>query len=260
MADGNTKRGPARALVCNSGAAIAAMFLGMGVAGVSAVWAGEGKTVLELFTSQSCSSCPPADELLKKYSSEPGVIALSFPVDYWDYTGWKDTLATPENADRQQFYAGHCVGGTGRVYTPQMAVNGMALVRGSSEVAINDEIRRTSELLDGSRVPIRIDLSGDGLTVSTGVAAVGNPSSGTVLLAAVTRSVEVEIRKGENAGKKVTYWNVVRQITPLGKWTGSAASFRVPHEKFGDKPADLFVAILQADDDGSILGAADASR
>jgi hypothetical protein len=221
---------------------------------------GQHKTVLELFTSQSCSSCPPADALLKKFVGEDEVIALSFPVDYWDYTGWKDTLATPENADRQQFYAQHCSVSSNRIYTPQMAVNGLALVPGGSEDRIKTEIAHTSDMLKDARVPVTINFAGNGLTVTTGDAGEGKHASGTVLLAAVTKSVEVEIRKGENAGKRVTYSNVVRQIIPLGKWTGTAAQFDVSAEKMGEKSPDLFVAMLQADDDGSILGAADIGR
>jgi hypothetical protein len=141
-----------------------------------------------------------------------------------------------------------------------MAVNGLALVPGSSEDKIKAEIAHTSDLLKDARVPVTISLAGNGLTVTAGDAGESKHASGTVLLAAVTRSVEVEIRRGENAGKKVTYSNVVRQIIPLGKWTGTAMHFDVSAEKMGEKSPDLFVAMLQADDDGSILGAADIGR
>jgi hypothetical protein len=220
----------------------------------------EPKSVLELFTSQGCSSCPRADALLNKFISRGDVIALSFPVDYWDYAGWKDTLATPENADRQQFYAQHCPPGNGRVYTPQMVVNGLSLVPGNAEDRINAEIAYTSNMLKDEHVPVGIQMTGGGLMVTAGKATGTQHVSGTVLLAAVTRSVDVEIRRGENAGKKMTYFNVVRQIIPLGKWTGTVTNFEVPAGKLGEKSPDLYVAMLQSED-GSILGAAaDAGR
>ncbi len=101
------------------------------------------KAVIELFTSQGCSSCPPADAVLKTLSENPSIIALSLPVDYWNYLGWKDTFASPRNSDRQRNYAR--ARGDGAIYTPQVVVNGLIPVNGASKSEIEHAIAETSK-------------------------------------------------------------------------------------------------------------------
>ena len=117
------------------------------------------KTVLELFTSQGCSSCPAADALLKSYIQRPDVIALSLAVDYWDYLGWKDTLADPAFAKRQKYYSK--MRGDGRIYTPQIVVNGLAHANGAHAAEIDHAIAKTSGKLAGERVAVKLS-TGDG--------------------------------------------------------------------------------------------------
>ena len=109
----------------------------------------ESKGVVELFTSQGCSSCPAADALFVKLAKRSDLIVLTMPVDYWDYLGWKDTLATPGNTARQKAYAKSR--GDGQVYTPQAVINGQIHVNGSSESQIENALRKTSGKADASR-------------------------------------------------------------------------------------------------------------
>src|SRR5215470_4237706 len=103
------------------------------VGATTAADAGETRAVIELFTSQGCSSCPPADQLLGQFANDPTVVALSLPIDYWDYLGWKDTLAKPAHSARQRAYAS--ARGDRAVYTPQVVVNGSVHVQGSDKAA-----------------------------------------------------------------------------------------------------------------------------
>ena len=139
----------------------------MGLAGLSQAQppkAGAGDAVLlELFTSQGCSSCPPADELLADYSKKPGVITLSFSVDYWNYLGWHDTLSSPESSERQREYA-H-TRGDGRVYTPQVVVDGISHVNGANAAAIDMAIRKATMRLKNVRVPVTMHAEGNTLVI-----------------------------------------------------------------------------------------------
>lgn len=237
-----------------------AVFLGLILSPVAAQPAcaqsvSQPKTVLELFTSQGCSSCPAADKLMGKLAARRDIIALSLPVHYWDYLGWKDTLANPKNGDRQRAYAAKR--GDREVYTPQMVVNGLSDVVGSDAAKIDAAIERTSNALRGSLVPVAVRMSDEKLIIEAGAAPPnGKYTAGTLWLATVTKEVEVSIRRGENAGKKVDYFNVVRELTRVGAWKGEAVTYTVPAEKAQEEEADLCVLLLQADETGAIIGAA----
>lgn len=218
------------------------------------------KAVVELFTSQGCSSCPPADALLQKLAKRSDVIALSFSVDYWDHIGWKDTLATRKNTQRQYHYASRKLGGDGRVYTPQAIVNGVVCAVGSNEARIEAAISSTGEKLAKSRVPIIAKIENSVLRIETGAAASENYIAGKVWVAAVTKSVDVAIQRGENEGRKITYVNAVRDIVPVGEWSGRAAMFETPLDKIRTDGVDFYVIALQADDNGAILGAVEVGR
>ncbi|MGA7373662.1 MAG: DUF1223 domain-containing protein [Methyloceanibacter sp.] len=210
------------------------------------------RAVIELFTSQGCSSCPPADRLLAELARDPSLVALSWHIDYWDYLGWKDTFSQPAFTARQKAYAS--VKGSEEVYTPQVVVNGGPQMVGSdrSEIDAALSIQRGSELT----VPITLDGKGSSVRVSIGSAPAG-PQTGTLYLLPVLRSRDVAIGRGENAHHAVTYANVVRAIRPLTTWTGEAKSLDVPLDKMGD--SDGYFVLLQSGSPkspGVVLGAA----
>lgn len=209
--------------------------------------------VLELFTSQGCSSCPPADKLLGAYSGDRSVLALSYNVDYWDYLGWKDTLAMHAFTERQ--YAYSRVRGDSRVYTPQTIVNGMDHVVGSDKSAIESARRRTRHKLGDSRPGLSLHADGGSLTASIGS---GRGGPATLLIASFASTVDVAIGRGENAGRSVTYHNVVRKLTAAGGWNGQETSLSLDRSAL-DAKTDMVAAFLQAGDasrPGPILAAA----
>ena len=213
----------------------------------------EPVSVIELFTSQGCSSCPPADRLLKQLSERPEVIALSFPVTYWDYLGWKDTLARPENAERQRDYAAILHGG--QVYTPELIVNGMKECVGSDLAAIDAALAATAPLIRKEAVPFNVRLEGGRLLIETGAAPPSSPHKmGKVWVATVRRSSPVTIRGGENSGRTVTYTNVVRGLAEAGAWEGAPTSYAVPRGSL-PKDGDMLVVFLQTENLGPILAA-----
>ena len=209
--------------------------------------------VLELFTSQGCSSCPPADALLRKLAERDDIIAISLPVSYWDHLGWKDTLAREAFNNRQYQYAK--ARGDRDVYTPQMVVNGLTHVVGSRHEAIESALAKTSRLLEPVTVPIKIRLQNDAVEIETGAAPAGSAyRMGQIFVVCYNSSVDVAIRRGENTGRSISYTNVVREWLPAGKWKGEPAhfKFRIPRgESF-----DAIAVLLQADDSRAMIGAA----
>ncbi len=215
-----------------------------------AAQATEARSVIELFTSQGCSSCPPADKLLGELAREPSVIALSFAVDYWDYIGWKDTLALPACTARQKAYS--AARGDGQVYTPQAVIDGVVHAVGSDSA----EVRAAMQTAAARPNVLNVKLS---LTAAGGTAHIDVPAgqgSAGLWLLRVTHSKAVAIGRGENAGANVTYTNVVRGMVKIGDWTGEAKSFDVKEPL--DKESDGYVVLLQAAPGGrpgTILGA-----
>lgn len=204
--------------------------------------------VVELFTSQGCSSCPPADALLNTYASRPGIMALSFAVDYWDHLGWKDTLASAKNTARQRSYAKSL--GTGNVYTPQVVVNGEYQAVGSKK----SEIEKAIALAGQNRSGISLTASSDGKRVAIEVGASAKAVSSTVWLAIVLPETQVEVKRGENRGKTLAYHNVVRDISPIGMWGGSPMKVELPRSAVM-QTGDRCAVFLQAVDSGRILAA-----
>jgi hypothetical protein len=173
--------------------------------------------VLELFTSQGCSSCPPADKILSELSSRSGVLVLSLPVDYWDYIGWKDTLASPVHTARQRAYAG--ARGDNMVYTPQLIVNGASHIIGSEKELIEMALQAKREgTLGPWSVPLNLSLNQDKLVVSTSISHAKLLQDSEVTLMAVKSNEVVKIGRGENAGSTIAYTNVVRKILPASEW------------------------------------------
>jgi hypothetical protein len=204
--------------------------------------------VVELFSSQGCNSCPPGDKLLTELRDRPGVLALTFHVDYWDYLGWKDTLAGPDFSQRQYDYAK--ARGDMDVYTPQMIVNGMKQMVGSqrSEVfAVMDQSRQTSW-----PVAVSIDDRGKELVVEVGA----GHGEATLWVMPMLDHVSVKIEKGEMAGREETYTNVVRRLVPAAMWTGAATKVSLPKDGLLTPDSTGCVALLQTGKVGPVLGVA----
>jgi hypothetical protein len=216
---------------------------------------GPPSAVIEMFTSQGCSDCPAADALLKKYMDEKNILALSLPVDYWDYLGWKDTLSGPRNAERQREYADRF--GIGTVYTPQAVVNGAAEVLGSSPSEIDRAIAATETALSSSRIPVHFWNYGATIIIEVGAAAPGSePKEAAIWIAVVQKEAQVAIKGGENRGKTLTYYNVVRELAPVGVWNGRPTTIRLSRAAMMHPEAEDLVVLVQEANTGPIIGAA----
>jgi hypothetical protein len=215
------------------------------------------RAVVELFTSQGCSSCPPADKVIGELSKDPNVIALSMPIDYWDYLGWKDTLADSRFSARQKAYS-H-VRGDRDVYTPQAVVNGAAQVIGSDRSSIENAIKATTKSDGVMSVPVTMTLSGKQINVSVAAAKGPSVSRGEVWICSVSKAVPIQISRGENRGREVTYHNVVRNLLKVGDWNGSSGNWTVPIENITRDGVDAAVVYVQdgnREKPGPMLGAA----
>jgi hypothetical protein len=216
----------------------------------------EPRAVVELFTSQGCSSCPPADQIIGELAKDPNVIAISLPIDYWDYLGWKDTLADSRFSARQKAYSR--MRGDRDVYTPQVVVNGSRHVIGSDRARIEGAMTETKKADGVMSVPVKMSLSGGQLTVSVD-AAKGPVAHGEVWICSVAKAVPITISRGENRGREVIYHNVVRNLLKVGDWNGSSGSWTIPIENISRDGVDAAVVYVQdgnRDRPGPMLGAA----
>src|SRR5262245_16196412 len=180
------------------------------------------RAVIELFTSQGCSSCPAADKLISEFASDPTLVTMSLPIDYWDYLGWKDTLADPRNTARQRGYSK--VRADREVYTPQVVVNGSYHVLGSDRAAIEKVIAKSRQNSSALGLPVTLSVAGGKLTAS--FAGDGRPAE--VWAIGLAKSVTVAIGRGENKGKTVAYHNVARSWQKLTSSDGK--TWTVPHD------------------------------
>lgn len=216
-----------------------------GSAPASAVMPVPVPVAVELFTSQGCSSCPPADAVMAKFARDPGVVAITRPVTYWDRLGWKDTLARPANTALQRAYARRAIPGGG-VYTPQSVIGGRSGAIGGQEAKIRlliGEARRRPQ-------PVLAVAEG-GRAVSVRGAASG---AAEVVVVALRRSVTVPVRTGENGGRRLTYANVLVGEHALGRWAGGAANFAIPAAA-RVAGADRYAVIVRQAGGGPILAA-----
>ncbi|RVT84164.1 DUF1223 domain-containing protein [Rhodobacteraceae bacterium CCMM004] len=203
--------------------------------------------VVELFTSQGCSSCPPADALLASLADRDDVIALALHVDYWDYIGWKDRFGSPVHTARQKGYARAARQRT--VYTPQMIVGGVDHVVGYKPMRVADLIQKHK----AAAAPVDLYLRRDGATLRIDAMAVAEvPKRMMIHLVRLMPHAKVEITHGENAGKTLTYSNIVTQWRQIARWDGDAA-FTMTLEVRGP-----LAVLVQAPGHGPILAAAKA--
>jgi len=215
---------------------------------VAARASAEPRAVIELFTSQGCSSCPAADKLLAELSRDPSLVTMSLAVDYWDYLGWKDTLALHGHSDRQRAYAE--TRGDREVYTPQVVVNGVMHVLGSDKSAIERAIAQTRRNPAVLALPVSMTVAGGKVTVNV-PAAKDDYHAGEVWLCPISSKISVDVGRGENHGRTLTYHNVVRRWVKLGDWKGKAETFsmvlsEIPKGDYSLKDIDRLDVVVQS--------------
>ncbi len=209
--------------------------------------------VVELFTSQGCSSCPPADAFLGELARRDNVVALAFHVDYWDYIGWKDPFGDPLFTQRQRAYAARLRQRS--IYTPQMVIDGATHEVGSRRDRVEATIRQRLDAGPAERVSIPIEFGrrSDGpVTIVVPKAAANGPAD--LLLAAVDAEHVTEIKRGENSGRVLSDYNVVRSIAQIGQWRGEELAVTVGPDSW-HRGADALTVLLQAEGHGPIWGA-----
>ena len=208
-------------------------------------WA-KGPVVVELFTAQGCASCKQANRLIARTAGRPGVIALTWSVDYWDYLGWKDTFALPEFTARQRAYGRRL--GPRDVYTPQVVVDGAAQVSGDDADAVEALIRKAEH---SHRRPPKIRILAGG-RVKVGSAITDAGAADVWLVRYDPHEQEVRVTAGDNRGAVVVHQNVVRQLVRLGTWTGRPKTYKAPVAEEKDLNSAVIVEGVHG---GPIFGA-----
>ena len=218
----------------------------LGLFQASQVAAQGGPVVIELYTSQGCSSCPPADAMLHDLAKRDDVIALALHVDYWDYIGWKDVFANPDYTARQHAYARAANATT--VYTPQMVIGGVDHVIGSRPMEVMDAVQAQSR--QGNPFDVNLTRRGNNVIIN---AAPGARGDYVVQLVRYTPEQTVAIGRGENAGRNLSYANIVTSWNVIGRWDGRSA-LALEADAAGNSPV---VVIVQQASNGPIVGAAE---
>jgi hypothetical protein len=213
--------------------------------GIAPLHAGERPIVVELFTSEGCSSCPPADALLAELAGRPDVLALSFHVDYWDRLGWKDPFSSPDATRRQHGYADLL--GLATVYTPQMVVDGGWQAVGSDRGEVEQALGSARRNHDDVPIALAVDHGQAQITLGQG----GDGVAATLLLVGFDRRHVTAVSRGENSGRTLSHIDVVRSIDEVAQFDGRARALKVPIRV----PCDRVAAILQAGD-GRVIGVA----
>jgi len=210
--------------------------------------------VVELFTSQGCNSCPPADAALGRIVRQGNVVVLAYHIDYWDYLGWKDTLGSRANTERQYAYAKAF--GSGQVYTPQAVVNGRSQMNGAHVGEVEAELGMLDRSGKGLAVDVSVHDTGRSYVIETGAAPRGEGEA-RVILVSFAPERDIPIRRGENSGHTITYWHAVTGTHIAGVWHGKPTRFEVPKTAL---PSDGGLAVLLQSGtvgaEGPILGAA----
>lgn len=210
--------------------------------------AAENVTVVELYTSQGCSSCPPADAHLRELAKQPGIVALSVHVNYWDYIGWKDPFASDKTTERQHLYADSL--NQRFVYTPEIVVDGYTHMSGANISAVDSAIKeaKTRERL---RLPVTAKVEGSELKVSIPAAEGGKKAS--VWLFEIDSEHTTPVNRGENSGRTLTNANVVRSLQKIGEWNGEAEE--ITTQLASGKGRDACAIVVQEGATGPVLGA-----
>lgn len=226
-------------------------FLTLGEPGGAAPRAAEPDrpVLIELFTSQGCSSCPPADKLASQLAQEANLVVVSRPVTYWDRLGWKDTLAREDNTRLQRAYARRGLAGRNGVYTPQIVVNGLRGTVGSNEAQIRQFIAQST----GTPAAIAVREQEDGSLIAGLDGATDDDAELTLL--ALDSHAEVSIGRGENGGRTIAYTNVLRDETMIARWSGGKAAHRIPSALLSVSDADRYALVLRGPNGGPILAA-----
>ncbi len=242
--------GPGRRSLLIGGAATAGLAVtAMRTAAAKPQGATEGPWAVELFTSQGCSSCPPADAYLGLLAKRPDIVALSYHVDYWDYIGWKDAFATRATTERQRSYAR--VLKQRYVYTPEMVVEGIGHDTGRERAGIERLLAEAQRRSTGRATPELSRTQGGGLTVKLSAFQLeGMPAD--VTLAIYDRGHSTPVASGENQGRMIENFNVVRRLQVLSRWDGAGASWTV--EDAGLQPGLGAAVIVQHADHGPVIG------
>jgi len=215
--------------------------------------------VVELFTSQGCNSCPPADEVLADFSRQENILALSYNIDYWDYLGWKDTLGQPACTARQKKY--NSIMGKSGVYTPQMIIQGSEDLIGSKANLADDMVARARKNITelqpadfkmsfaymGEMIDLKINASAD-----RGI----NEKDATIWIIGYDFEETVTIKSGELKGQTRKYHNVVKSIKRIGSWMGEEIKLTLSKKDLGEGVYDAYAVLLQHDDTGPIIAAA----
>jgi hypothetical protein len=214
--------------------------------GLGAVAGAETRpVVLELFTSEGCSSCPPAEVIVNELAQRSDVLPLSFHVDYWDGLGWRDRFSLASATERQRGYARTLR--LASVYTPQAVIDGARDIVGSQRSAV-------MEAVSGRRDGVATSVSVSGETIQIHVGAGSDAASADVLLVAYLREADTLIRRGENSGRTVKESNIVRSLYVLGQWKGKPREFQLSLGRLPENVTDIAV-IVQSAGQGAILGA-----
>jgi hypothetical protein len=255
MATGQQWRGRAfrRVAPVMLGLAAGALFASFAFSGAALASQRERpRAVLELFTSQGCSSCPAADALFVELAKDPSLIVLTLPVDYWDYLGWRDTLADAAFSMRQRRYARKR--SDGHVYTPQAVIDGERHAVGSDREAIMQAVRARG--IEALPLSVKVEETAEHIRVAVepqGVAAGG----GSIWLVPLARHRSVKVMRGENKGREMAYANVARGLMRVADWNGQATTLELPASLARHPEADAYVVLVHADDGriGRIIGA-----
>jgi len=210
--------------------------------------------VVELFTSQGCSSCPKADKAISEIADRPDIVTITYHVDYWNYLGWQDTLSAKANTDRQYAYA-TTLGNT-NVYTPQIVLNGARDMKAAAPFVISANLKKLADEGQGVTVPVSATLSHDEMTISVGA----GDGKADVVIAYFKKATVVDIKSGENQGRQMTYRNSVTKLETVGMWDGKALTIKLPAAMIAKREQDGCAILLQSHDKdgnpGRILGAA----
>jgi hypothetical protein len=234
------------------------LLMAAAVLGASSSFAGDilkPKGVVELFTSQGCNSCPPADAVLKELAARGDIVALGYHVDYWDYLGWKDTLARPENTERQKLYGKAF--GKREVYTPQAVINGRTHIKGGMRGAVNAALAEMERTDKGLSVEIDVTRAGDSVVINA-AGSPGGQGDAHLVLVQFDPIKPIVIERGENKGRTISYANPVSGIQTVGMWHGKPARFELPRSEINKKGGCAILLQSMSKDGlpGPILGAA----